>query len=137
MPSLAFLIDEATCFPDPQGLDGIGSQERRLLIMTTNYIDRLDSALTEADVLSHVQKSFVELYTTSKNGLNVTKTGMGQRDRTDQESFRTELIRASNSVHHRLATDMYWCPITCPWYGKYNVKVAHIFAYHHGCRNIG
>jgi chaperone BCS1 len=30
-------------------LDGVGSQEGRLLIMTTNYIDRLDDALIRPD----------------------------------------------------------------------------------------
>ena len=62
----------------------------------------------------------------------MTQTGMGQRDQTDQEDFRTELIRVSNSMHPRPATDMYWCPITCTWYNSYGVKAAQIFAYHHG-----
>ena len=62
----------------------------------------------------------------------MAKTGIGRRDRADQENFRTELICTSNSIHPRPATDMYWCPITRSWYGKYNAKAEHIFVYHHG-----
>lgn len=82
------------------------------------------------DKLKTMHRTFMQLFTCSKIGLNIS-TGMGRQTR-DQSNFRDGLIRLSNAEHPDPKTDMLWCPISDGWVFKEEMTATHIFSYCHG-----
>ncbi len=73
----------------------------------------------------------MQLFATSKMGLDVSSTGAGQRHSNKQSTFRAELIRFHDAEHPG-GEDWLWCPILGTWFDADQVQATHLFPYMHG-----
>lgn len=73
----------------------------------------------------------MQLFTTSRMGLDVSSTGAGQRHSNKQSTFRAELIQVHDAEHPG-GEDWLWCPILGTWFDADEVQAVHLFPYMHG-----
>ena len=81
-----------------------------------------------------LRRSFLELFTTSKIGLEINSAGQGKRDSGEQSRFRKAVIESYNSAHPNFGrkNEFLWDPILNCWIPERETQAAHLFAYNHG-----
>jgi hypothetical protein len=68
--------------------------------------------LQPGDTLHSMRRSFMALFTTSKMGLAVTKTGARKRSKTVQANFRKRMIKSYKAANPDPNKKTIWCPIS-------------------------
>ena len=118
---------------DDSTRDFVNSEEGRRLMLQEESL-RLDSKLFKAqeermgskEPKFNLRRSFVQLLIGAETGLGI-KNSRGQRDKSLQSAFRSELILKTGSKHPISSYNHLWCPIHRSYMPAGYVIAGHLF----------
>ena len=78
------------------------------------------------------RRSWMQMFTTSKMGLDISTTGIGALDNSLQSRFREELLEKMNATNPDPIANQVWCSVISEWVASEHITAAHIFSHAHG-----
>ena len=86
----------------------------------------------KAGFSASLKRTFLNIYTSSKLGLDISKLAGGERGSSEQSKFRKDLLEMSGQVHPVKKMNRVWCPVISQWLVPSSIVAAHIFPYKSG-----
>ena len=89
-------------------------------------------SIEPCDRLKAWRRSWMQMFTTSRMGLDISTTGIGARDNSLQSRFRGELLEKMNANNPDPIENQVWCSVLSEWVASEHITAAHIFSHAHG-----